>query len=1317
MNKITANTTRVSGAQANAGARSPLERLHRRRLVLSLSLALGSLSFCGGALAGSGGVAPGTTPIGGVVVGGAGSIAQNGLNTVVNQQSTLLALNWQSFNLGKDASVLFKQPSFNAVALNRILDQNPSQIFGHINSNGQVFLINTHGIIFGSGAQLNVGGLVASTLDLTPTDFLSDHFNLDAHGGSAGVVNHGTIQAASGGSVSLIGGQVENDGLIVANYGHINLDGADKAVLDFDGDGLISVQVTGALQQRLNTDEAAVTNNGTLQADSGTVVLQASAAKDLFTNLVNNTGVIDAHGISTDGGVVRLVGTGGNTVDSGSIDASGVHGGSVQLLSDQDVDVGGSVDASGALGGGSIRVGGGEGLLQAANTTIEAGASLNADATQSGNGGSIAVWSNQTSNVAGNFSARGGALDGNGGSIETSGEHVHVADGTRVNTLAPRGQSGDWLIDPEDFTIALTGGDITGATLSANLSSGDVTILSSQGTKTPGGTGSINVDDAVSWGSHKLTLTAADNINIDAAMTVSGTAGLALNPATANGAGASAESAVTAGTTIIGSSGSLTLGGSGAMALGSLTDNGTFDISGLTAGTTVTSLAGGGTVSLGANTLTLSNASDSFAGVIGGTGGSLTLTSGTETLTGTNTYTGGTTISGGELVAGNAAALGTGAVSMAGGSTLGFAASGLSLGNAITLNGAATVDVASGQSDTLTGIISGANGSLSKTSAGTLTLSGANTYGGGTTINGGELVAGDDAALGTGAMSMAGGSTLGFAASSLSLGNAITFNGAATVDVASGQSDTLTGIIGGVSGSLTKTSAGTLTLSGANTYGGGTTINGGTLAIGSGGSLSSTGAVTLAGTGTFDISAAGDQTIGSLAGTAGSVDLGANTLTLGNASGSFAGVIAGTGGSLALTSGTETLTGANTYTGGTTINGGTLAVASDSALGAATAGVTINGGTLENTAAFSTGRAITLGTGGGTLQTDAALTVSGVISGTGLTKTGTSTLTLTGTNTYTGGTAINGGELVAGNDAALGTGALTMAGGSTLGFAASGLSLGNTVTLNGAATVDVASGQSDTLTGVISGASGSLTKTSAGTLTLSGADTYGGGTTINGGTLAIGSGGSLAATGAVTLANASGAVFDISAAGAQTIGSLSGGGATGGTVALGANTLTLGNASGSFAGVIGGAGGSLALTSGTETLTGANTYTGGTTISGGELVAGNDAALGTGALTMAGGSTLGFAASGLSLGNAITLNGAATVDVASGQSDTLTGVIGGASGSLTKTSAGTLTLSGANTYSGGTVMDAGILSVAADGNLGGASGGLTFDGGTLETTA
>src|SRR5690242_5992238 len=358
-----------------------LASLRRKALPLSLSLLLCGALASAPAQAGS--VGRSTTPTGGSIVGGSGSIVQDGASVVINQASQKLALDWQSFNLGQDATVRFNQPGASAVALNRILDQSPSQIFGQISSNGQVFLINTHGIIFGATAQVNVGGLVASTLDLTPADFLSSHFNLNAVGGGAGIVNHGTIAAASGGSVSLIGGSVQNDGVILANYGRINLDGADHAVLDFDGDGLINVQITGELKHRLDA-KAALNNTGTLQADGGTVVLEAAAARDLFTNLVNNSGVIDAGAISHDGGVVRLVARGGDTTNSGSIDVSGTHGGGVQLLSDRNVVVTGDVDASGTQGGGSIRVGGGtrggEGLLRSSTSTVGADARLNADA-------------------------------------------------------------------------------------------------------------------------------------------------------------------------------------------------------------------------------------------------------------------------------------------------------------------------------------------------------------------------------------------------------------------------------------------------------------------------------------------------------------------------------------------------------------------------------------------------------------------------------------------------------------------------------------------------------------------------------------------------------------------------------------------------------------------------------------------------------------------------------------------------------------------------------------------------------------------------
>ncbi|MBX3907529.1 autotransporter domain-containing protein, partial [Burkholderia cepacia] len=509
--------------------------------------------------------------------------------------------------------------------------------------------------------------------------------------------------------------------------------------------------------------------------------------------------------------------------------------------------------------------------------------------------------------------------------------------------------------------------------------------------------------------------------------------------------------------------------------------------------------------------------------------------------------------------------------------------------------------------------------------------------------------------------------------------------------------------IGGT-GSVTFAGAGTQTLTGANTYTGGTTINGGsTLALGAGGSLASGSAVNLAGTGaTFDVSgASGAQTFGALSGAVGTnVNLGGNALTLNGSGGTFGGTIGGTGSVTFAGAGTQTLTGANTYTGGTTINGGsTLALgaggslASGSAVNLAGTGATLNlgGATGAQTLGVltgGTGTNVNLGANGLTLNGSGNNTFGGAIGGTGnVTFAGAGTQTLTGANTYTGGTTVNGGSTLAlGAGGSLASaGAVNLAGtgatfdvsaatgaqtiGALTGTGGTNVNLGaNALTLNGSG--------NNTFGGTIGG-TGGVTVAGSGTQTLTGANTYTGGTTINGGsTLALGAGGSLASAGAVNLAG-TGATLDVSAAtGAQTIGTLNG--ATGATINLGANALTLnGSGNGTFGGTIGGAGGVTIAGTGVQTLTGANTYTGGTTIAAG------------GALQLGNGGTSGSIAGNVVDNGALIVNQSGNVTIAS--------VLSGA-GSLTQAGSGQLTLTGTSTLSGPTTVSAGTLAV--NGSLG-----------------
>ena len=428
-------------------------------------------------------------PTGGQVVGGEGTISQGNNLTQIDQFSQQVSINWETFNVATNETVRFVQPDSTSVALNTIFDQNASQIFGTIDANGRVLLINPNGMIFAPTAQVNVAGLVASSLNLSTADFMAGNYNFESSGAGGVVLNQGTLQAAPGGFIALLGEAVSNEGLIVADAGTIAMGSGSSVALDFDGSGLIYFEVESEILDTALDVDAAVNNSGSLFADGGQVLLTSRAAQDVFTRAINNDGIVQARRISNEGGVIRLSASSGEVVSSGTLDAAGDDGstgGSVSLEGEKVGVAGGAVvNADGGTGGGTILVGGdvqGGGQMQAADYAyVGNGADISADALDDGDGGTVVVWAEETARVYGDISARGGATSGDGGFVETSGKGYLDFAGT-VDASAANGEAGTWLLDPEDIDIVnananiTQGGDATNVTFTPTAADTTTTI-------------------------------------------------------------------------------------------------------------------------------------------------------------------------------------------------------------------------------------------------------------------------------------------------------------------------------------------------------------------------------------------------------------------------------------------------------------------------------------------------------------------------------------------------------------------------------------------------------------------------------------------------------------------------------------------------------------------------------------------------------------------------------------------------------------------------------------------------------------------------
>ena len=717
-----------------------------------------------------------------------------------------------------------------------------------------------------------------------------------------------------------------------------------------------------------------------------------------------------------------------------------------------------------------------------------------------------------------------------------------------------------------------------------------------------------------------------------------------------------------------------------------------------------------GTVNLQAFTVTDTGAkATTINGAISGTGGITQNGKGSLTLNGNNAYSGLTTLRSGTLNIGSNTALGTGALTITGAGKLDATGASRTIGNALqignnftylgtnglTINGAssisanATATVNGTGALTLNGTLSG-NKTFTKAGTGTLGLFGANggTFSGQLKLNAGRLVIGNTGATGTGAMTI-GTATIEAAGAARTIANAVTITGNPTFSGAydlaftgvptitavrtlavNNPTTTFTGAITSATGGITKTGAGTLVLSGANSYAAGTVVQDGTLVLDSN-------------------TAAGLLT---------------STITVGNST------VGSTTPATLLFSATAGRTVANPIV-----------------VPVGSTGVRTIGG-LNVTGVNTLSGALTLGTG--VILTEAAggeVNFTGIASGAGgITKTGAGTVRLSNTNIFTGATIVAGGTLAYGASNAIGSGTVTIDGG-FLDMGANRTDIVGAVTLengsivgSGTSALTSTSGftvRNGTVTAILAGAV-SLTKDTSGSVTLFAANTYTGATNVNGGTLTFGASNILANTSAV---NVNGGILDIGAF-SDTVGAvtLASGSIFGTSGVLTGTSYTL--QSGTVTAALGGAGVGLTKnTAGTVLISGANSYTGATTISAGTLRLGALNTLpATTALAMSAGTTLDLNNFNDTIGS---FAGAGTISLGAGRltagglntSTAFSGAIGG-SGGLTKIGTGTLTLSGVNSYSGSTDVNAGTLALGSAAS-GPSASRVNLAGGTTLNTA
>ena len=1222
---------------------APMIGFGKYRLFPNFVLALGAL-IANSVLAAS--PAPNQLPVGGQVAAGQAAISQSGANMQINQGSQQAIINWQGFNIGSSAAVNVNQPNRQATLLNRVNSVDHTQIDGRLTANGQVFILNSKGVVFGPGAKVDVGGLVAGAMKITDADFLAGNYKFTQ--GEGVVTNMGELSAKEAGFIALLAPEVRNEGIIRAKLGAVVLAAGEEVTLTNSASGLTVVINKGSLN-------ALIENRQLISTEDGNVFMSARAANSLQRAVINNTGTIEAKSAKMVGGVIRLsadvinnegtldtstipstanVGAKGGEIaiqatfftNTGNVRANGDQGGKIQIDTTEALRNDGVIEVRGDAGqillsslgkfiqsqlanifAGNQTTSGTAGLVQIQAQNVEISGTIDASSVTQGGSIDIAGESAVISNALLNSSG-----DTSGGRIAIRAQPVAPAPtaptspsspgapgnltitGSSISTSSRRGRAGDVILTGDDINLSNTKVDATG------VAGGGKILIGGDWQ----GSGELP---------HAITVTIASDVILDASATDNGDGGTIVAWSDVNGI----NSLTTVSGTLLARGGAN--GGNG----------GKIETSGHILDVTDIQVNAESQRGNGGEWLI-----DPYDITIASSGASGTPYNNTYTATQNSTILASniaTALSAGTSVTINTGVIGSagsyagnikviGAITKTGASLASLrlnAANKIDISAAIGSTGTGALNLilnAGGGVGLISGVLSG-NLGLTKEGAGSLRILSSNTYTGDTYLGGGELGLYTNTAISNSALTMAGGTALLLGRGVTSLTNNITLNGAASIGLDSYVDYLIVGggggggsrIAGGGGGGQVMT--GTVDASGslAITVGAGGIRNGTTTTPGDGGDSSvqfSTLITANGGLGSINNAGTGGKSGSGYAG--GSAWNNGNDYFAGGGGGAGAvgtngkWAIGGTGGS-----GTASnITGQYIYYGG---GGGGGATAWTGGGGPGVDGGGSGGGGYSAAVAGTNG--LGGGGGGGGVGFNNANTLNGAAGGSGVVVI-----------RYMGAQAGSGGTPTVGSGAATGYTLHTF---TTVGS--------DTLTLNAINPI---------LSGAITGSGGLTLNAIGGKITITGNNTYSGGSTIQGGDVQLGkasTGGSLG-TGAIVnnsrllldrtddfiLANTISGTGSLNKSQSNTI-TFTGNNSYAGYTNIVAGTIQIGD--GGISGNLGGgniynsgalifnrsddltissaisrAGALTKVGNNTLTLTGTNTYTGATNILGGTLV-------------------------------------------------------------------------------------------------------------------